>query len=64
VPDGALARHLRQARAILAALPDGNGAEPGAAVFDGFDRLRWFELPSACLTPPPAEVGGLRDDGP
>jgi hypothetical protein len=40
---------LRQAEAIFAARPSSNGAAPAATMFDEFDRLRWFELPEACL---------------
>jgi hypothetical protein len=49
VPDDVLARYLRQAEAIFAAHPSSNGAAPAATMFDEFDRLRWFELPEACL---------------
>jgi selenocysteine lyase/cysteine desulfurase len=50
VPDSALAGYLREAGVILAAHPAAGGQEhPGAAVPDGFERLRWFELPDACL---------------
>jgi selenocysteine lyase/cysteine desulfurase len=59
-PDALLERHLRQAEAILAAPPhrNGNGGPTAmAALPEEFHRLRWFELPPACL-------GGTRDEQP
>ena len=49
-PESVLPSYLSQARAILAAHAASNGDEHSAvAVFDGFERLRWFELPDVCL---------------
>jgi selenocysteine lyase/cysteine desulfurase len=48
-PESVLARHLDDARAILAAAgapPDG---DPAGLVSADFEHLRWFELPAACL---------------
>jgi hypothetical protein len=59
VADGALAGYLREARAILAAHPDGE-AHPTAAVPDRFERLRWFQLPDACLAATPTGRPGDR----
>jgi hypothetical protein len=52
VPDGALAGYLRDARAILAARPPGDGHPHPAALPGRLERLRWFELPGACLRDP------------
>jgi selenocysteine lyase/cysteine desulfurase len=52
-PESALAEHLREARTLLAGLPDtpdpdtGSGTELSA----DFEHLRWFELPEVCLRP-------------
>ena len=46
-PESVLPEYLEQARRLFAAAPD-----PGrdqALVSAGFDQLRWFELPAACL---------------
>ncbi len=59
VGDGALDGYLDQARAILTGRTCDRGDLPGRAdpaagsgkVAAGFDRLRWFDLPSGCLTP-------------
>jgi hypothetical protein len=52
VPDGALAGYLGAARAIPAAPPlRGDGHTHAAALPGQLERLRWFELPAACLTP-------------
>jgi hypothetical protein len=56
VPEHALPGYLQRARAILAAVPSGNGHEhPAVPVPDRFERLRWFELPHACLATPAPE---------
>jgi hypothetical protein len=43
--------YLRQARQILAARPDPDptNGQPFPALSDPLERLRWFELPPACL---------------
>jgi selenocysteine lyase/cysteine desulfurase/amino acid transporter len=48
VPESALDGYLRQAEAIFAAAGP-SGDERPADTFDSFERLRWFELPSACI---------------
>jgi selenocysteine lyase/cysteine desulfurase len=54
VPDTALVEHLRQAAAILEARPHVNGHGQAATVpVEGFERLRWFELPRACVDASP-----------
>jgi selenocysteine lyase/cysteine desulfurase len=65
VPESALDGYLRQAEAIFAAAePAGDdpaaGNDPAAATFDDFERLRWFELPAACVAaePAPDPAGG------
>jgi selenocysteine lyase/cysteine desulfurase len=55
VPDGLLARHLREAGAILAGHPRPDGDGRASGMFDEFERLRWFELPEVCLTPTRAD---------
>ena len=45
-----LARHLQDARALLATRPDDVPAEPTGLPAD-FETLRWFHLPRICLTP-------------
>ena len=56
MPEAALAGYLAQARAILAAAPDpdpgGGGGPAPPALPDPLERLRWFQLPDACLTLP------------
>jgi selenocysteine lyase/cysteine desulfurase len=65
-PESALAGYLEEARRLFASLPDaatapGAGTGPPAGAGDApagdatglsvdFEELRWFELPSACLT--------------
>ncbi|MFD9127088.1 aminotransferase class V-fold PLP-dependent enzyme [Kitasatospora sp. NPDC059571] len=46
----ALARHLADARHILAERPDADGDGP-TGLSPGFEALRWFPLPAACLEP-------------
>jgi len=59
--EAVLAGYLDRARAILAAAsrPRPRPAAGGrsAAAPDRFERLRWFELPGACLDPAPAGEG-------
>lgn len=52
-PESALADHLREARTLLAALPDTAEADPGATagLSEDFEHLRWFDLPAICLDP-------------
>ncbi len=47
-PTALLATHLAQARAILDAATPPDWRTPGHWS-EGFDRLRWFELPATCL---------------
>jgi selenocysteine lyase/cysteine desulfurase len=60
-PDSALAGYLREARAILAAHPLGNGHAHAAALPGHLERLRWFELPGACLTSDPGRLRGTTE---
>jgi hypothetical protein len=46
--EGVFAGHLRQARALLAALPGRLDDGPTGLPAD-FEELRWFPLPPACL---------------
>jgi selenocysteine lyase/cysteine desulfurase len=55
VPDRELVTYLREAEAILAARP-ATCDRPAAILDRGLDRLRWFELPDACLSAP-AQAG-------
>ena len=48
MPESALDGYLRQAEAIFAAAGP-SGDERPADTFDSFERLRWFELPGACI---------------
>jgi selenocysteine lyase/cysteine desulfurase len=48
--DAHLPGYLDRARRILDARADHDGAS--AAVSAAYDRLRWFELPHACVAPP------------
>jgi selenocysteine lyase/cysteine desulfurase len=53
--DGVLAGYLSRARAILAGAgaAEAGAVDPAAAaVCDGFDRLRWFDLPADCVLAP------------
>jgi selenocysteine lyase/cysteine desulfurase len=59
VGDGALAGYLDQARAILAAPPSQNGhRHPVVGLPERLERLRWFELPAACLDADPGLARG------
>ena len=53
-PESALAGYLHDARRLLAASPGPSDGDAGRAVdglvTDDFEALRWFWLPSACLT--------------
>ena len=54
-PESALELYLSEARELFAKLseqPDPALAEDGTAalVTAGFEELRWFDLPRACLT--------------
>jgi selenocysteine lyase/cysteine desulfurase len=52
--EDALAGYLTQARALLAGLDGADCADgTGAAVSAGFEALRWFDLPAACLAAEP-----------
>jgi selenocysteine lyase/cysteine desulfurase len=46
-PESVLPGYLEQARRLFAAAPD--AGQDQALVSAGFDQLRWFELPAACL---------------
>ena len=48
-PESDLDGYLEQARRILAAAPVLTGGVAAGRVSAGFDRLRWFDLPSGCL---------------
>jgi selenocysteine lyase/cysteine desulfurase len=48
-PEEELQSYLAEARALLAACEHAD-ADSEATVNDGFDQLRWFELPSSCLS--------------
>ncbi|HEX2041426.1 MAG TPA: aminotransferase class V-fold PLP-dependent enzyme [Acidimicrobiales bacterium] len=51
-PEAVLARHLEDARALLASLPpDALAVGPAPAISPDFEELRWFELPAVCLAP-------------
>ncbi|MEO6822564.1 MAG: aminotransferase class V-fold PLP-dependent enzyme [Candidatus Nanopelagicales bacterium] len=52
-PESALAGHLREARALLADLPDTVEPDPGTGteLSADFEHLRWFDLPEVCLRP-------------
>jgi hypothetical protein len=52
--EDAFASYLRQARAVLAALP-GRLDDGPTGLSPEFEALRWFPLPPACL---PAQPGG------
>ena len=51
VPERVLPEYLRRARAIFAAHPARRDDHDGP-VLEAFDALRWFDLPSACLSAP------------
>lgn len=56
-PESALSGYLAEgARILAAAVPPVDGADGqvagGSAVSEGFEHLRWFDLPSVCLTAP------------
>jgi hypothetical protein len=48
-PESALAGYLADARVLLAACQQ-KAPETEASVNEEFDHLRWFDLPSACIT--------------
>jgi selenocysteine lyase/cysteine desulfurase len=48
-PESALADHLAQARAILAAAEPPPDTAPGDLVTPDFEHLRWFDLPAGSL---------------
>ncbi|MEV6895633.1 aminotransferase class V-fold PLP-dependent enzyme [Kribbella sp. NPDC051137] len=48
-PESALGDYLAEARDLLATCAE-NQPDPDGRVNSGFDHLRWFELPSRCLT--------------
>jgi hypothetical protein len=50
-PESALAGYLAEARQILDAAEPPDSAGLPAGLSDDFEHLRWFELPSECLTP-------------
>jgi hypothetical protein len=50
-PASALAGYLAEARARLAGLSTPDLSGPGDLVSADFEHLRWFELPTRCLTP-------------
>ena len=47
--EDALPGYLATAKELFARLAAPDGTDPGARVSDGFDELRWFDLPEACL---------------
>ena len=49
-PESALAGYLEQARQLFAGRPDPTDDAPRGLSAD-FEALRWFDLPSVCLTP-------------
>ncbi len=49
LPESALAGHLADAHRLLEKLPPAEPDAPIAGVSADFERLRWFELPQACL---------------
>jgi selenocysteine lyase/cysteine desulfurase len=52
-PETILADHLQQARSIIAARPPADDDATAALVNDGYESLRWFELPRICLAAVP-----------
>ncbi|NYD40915.1 aminotransferase class V-fold PLP-dependent enzyme [Nocardioides panaciterrulae] len=56
-PESALAEHLAEAASILAAATPPDLERNAASTSAGFEELRWFELPAACLDPTPVPVG-------
>ena len=48
-PERILDGYLREARQILAPRPDPTDGQPFPVLSDPLERLRWFELPAACL---------------
>jgi len=51
-PESALAGYLDEARRLLAGREADAEWSPPSGVSEDFERLRWFELPGACLAPP------------
>ena len=49
-PESALAGYLEEARALLAARSEPADLTPPIGVSADFEHLRWFDLPSVCLT--------------
>ncbi|WP_237771196.1 aminotransferase class V-fold PLP-dependent enzyme [Kribbella sp. ALI-6-A] len=49
-PESALADYLAEARELLGACPHA-GTDDEGTVNTEFDHLRWFDLPSSCLSP-------------
>jgi selenocysteine lyase/cysteine desulfurase len=54
--DGELTRYLRRSEVALAARPPLAADEPQASLPGELERLRWFELPEACLPDAGARV--------
>jgi hypothetical protein len=62
VGEEALAGYLREARELLDARPDTGEADEAGVLSADFEALRWFPLPSACLSPAvPAVAAGHGD---
>jgi selenocysteine lyase/cysteine desulfurase len=54
-PEEALQRYLKSARQLLRNVPPGLlDSADGVRLSDGFEQLRWFELPPCCLATAPA----------
>ncbi len=51
VGEDVLPSYLEQARALFAGRAGFDEEATAAIVTDGYERLRWFELPNVCLTP-------------
>ncbi len=58
--EDALAGHLEHAQALLSSRPDQLDDRPTGLPGD-FERLRWFHLPPACLSPRPACLSAATD---
>jgi hypothetical protein len=50
LPERALARQLREARRLLAALPETAPAIEPPALTQEFERIRWFPLPGEAVS--------------